>query len=334
MNGSGNWPVVTVDLWNVGQGDASSLRLPSGELILIDVGPKGSPLSQWLRAAPRGTVRDIILTHNDADHAGALPEILMDPTVVVRRVLMLEDRDRASPRQRALFLPVCRWAERGGGVVGRLECPPSGSQVLWSDAGIGAELCLRHPTFTGNVVSRSPNDASAILTLEVDTNPLVVWTGDAPLGRISRFVGASVCLLFGPHHGAPRGDRRNVIRQALASLAPTSSFISVGTGNSYSHPSPKYIADLAKRGCRVACTQMTDHCDRERVHKGRHVMNTSGYLGLPAPANGVFCRGHVRLTVSASGVVFDRYQGEHRKRLAEDAVQGRRLLCLPPSEVV
>ena len=76
MSGAGT--AVVVDFWNVGQGDATSIKLPSGELILIDVGPKNSTLSQWLRSGQRGRIRDIILTHNDADHAGALPEIVAD----------------------------------------------------------------------------------------------------------------------------------------------------------------------------------------------------------------------------------------------------------------
>jgi hypothetical protein len=204
---------------------------------------------------------------------------------------------------------------------------------LWYDAGTGVALRLRHPAFMDNALSRSPNDASAILTLDLNAETLVVWPGDSLLGRVSGVVKASVYLLVGPHHGAPQDGTRVAVRAALDALLPTTCFVSVGTGNRYSHPSPKYVTDLAGRDCRVSCTQMTLQCDRERVHKCKHVMNTSGYYGLPAPAIGVFCGGHVRLTVSHEGLEFDRYRDEHRQRLAEDAAKGRRLLCLPWAEV-
>lgn len=329
---SGDRQTVAVDIWNVGQGDASSIRLPSGELILIDVGPGNSTVSQWLRSGHRGQIRDIILTHNDTDHAGALPEMVADPAVEIKRVLMLEDRNRSDNRQKALFRTVIDYSRRRHFEVGRLECPSCGPLVLWQDSRLGVALRLRHPAFCDNVQCRSPNDASAILTLELNSRILLLWPGDARLARVSAVAGSKVQWLFGPHHGAPQDKMsRPAMRAAIGALAPMECLVSVGTGNRYSHPNRNYIRDLVCNGCHVSCTQMTLHCDRERVNKGHHVMNTSGYFGLPAPANGVFCRGHVRVVVSSEGLGLDCYHEEHRRRLAEDVAKRRRILCMRPA---
>ncbi len=319
---------LSVDFWNVGQGDATSIRLPSGELMLIDVGPRNSTLSQWLRSQPRGPIRDVFLTHNDSDHAGALPELVADPIVDIKRVCMVEDRDKSDPVQSRLFRTVFDYSQRRGFEVGRLECPPGACPSLWSFQNRGLALTLRHPSFKQNVQSRSPNSTSAILTLDMATGTLIAWPGDAKLARTVEVIDSQVSLLLGPHHGAPQDNGKAILDRCIDRLGPNDCLISVGTNNGHSHPKPQYIKTLALAGCRVSCTQMTLHCDRERVNGGQHVMNSSGYLGLPAPGTGVFCRGHVRLAISPEGIEFDRYHDEHRERLEKELSRGRRLLCL------
>ena len=227
----------------------------------------------------------------------------------------------------ALFRPVREFQRAGGYKVERLECPAD-PLVLWRDGTLYLTLVLRHPQFMENQQSRSPNDASAILTLDLADRTLIAWPGDATVARIAGVVPPAPVMLFGPHHGAPQ-DRKNQRFDAnLQALSPANCFVSLGTKNHKDkHPNPVYVEHLTANGCRVVCSQMTRNCDAARVRNGQHIMTTSGYFGLPAPAQGVFCRGHVRLTVSAVGVTNDRYQSEHHRRLAEDKAKGRRLLC-------
>ena len=322
-------PKVTIDFWNVGQGDATSIRLPTGELILIDVGPRGSTLSQWLREKPRGLIREILLTHNDTDHTGALPEIVADGNIDVKRVRMLEDRDRSNSVQDKLFRTVFEISKNRDIKVERLECPPGRGTALCEVPPVKLSLRLYHPTFEENYRANTPNATSAILALEQDGNTLVVWPGDARLAKVADVIDGPICLLFGPHHGAPQDPKRTDQQNSIDQMIPNNCLISVGTQNGHNHPSPKYIKDLNERGCRVKCTQMTCQCDRERVNKKQHLMNSSGYFALPAPKTGVFCRGHVRLTATPTELVFDRYHEEHTKRLDREARRRRRILCVP-----
>jgi beta-lactamase superfamily II metal-dependent hydrolase len=58
-----------VDFWDVGQGDCTVLNFTDNTVILIDTGGQRSPVVDWL-ANVRPTIRSVILTHIDADHAG------------------------------------------------------------------------------------------------------------------------------------------------------------------------------------------------------------------------------------------------------------------------
>lgn len=64
-----------IDFWDVGQGDCSVLNFSDRSLIMIDTGPKASPIVGWL-AERRPTMLAIVLTHNDSDHAGSACSIV------------------------------------------------------------------------------------------------------------------------------------------------------------------------------------------------------------------------------------------------------------------
>src|SRR5258708_8392617 len=82
---------LIVDFWDVGQGDCSVIRLPDGSLIIIDVGPRTTPLIDWLQEKPR-RIHSVVITHNDADHAGGLPALVKLPALAVGIVYLPGDR--------------------------------------------------------------------------------------------------------------------------------------------------------------------------------------------------------------------------------------------------
>jgi beta-lactamase superfamily II metal-dependent hydrolase len=50
---------LEVVFWDVGQGDCSTLQLPDGSLVIIDTGPRGSPLIDWLNDHPGKKIRAV-----------------------------------------------------------------------------------------------------------------------------------------------------------------------------------------------------------------------------------------------------------------------------------
>lgn len=62
------WEVV---FWDVGQGDATTIKLPDGSYILIDAGPatqKGNPLPGWFRRMGEPPIKLAVVTHSHMDH--------------------------------------------------------------------------------------------------------------------------------------------------------------------------------------------------------------------------------------------------------------------------
>jgi hypothetical protein len=313
--------MLTIDFWNVAQGDCTVLTLPDGRLIMVDVGPPDSPVFDWLVDHPTLHVAKLLLTHNDDDHCGCLNAILEEFHPRVGSVHFLVDRAPAELRRLGFFRTMLRLHTARKLCVSRLEVRDE-AMLLWSSADGAHDLVLLFPDCIGNVSSTSPNRASALICLRANGTPLVVWPGDSPLRQVAthlRGLGRPY-FLMGPHHGAPEDRKQKGFAASVAAVAPQRGFLSLGTdgraGNTYGHPCAGYIRALLANGCRVVCSQITEKCDRKRAISGRHVMNTTALYGLPAPA-GVYCRGHLRVVVDGGTMTMDEHDSEHLHRVSE-----------------
>ncbi|MDD5598285.1 MAG: MBL fold metallo-hydrolase [Victivallaceae bacterium] len=221
---------IQVDFWNVGQGDASSIKICQNEFIFIDVGPKNSTLSQWLRLTQKHIkVKYIILTHNDSDHIGALNNILKIPHVEVSNILLLFDRPAS--KLQSLFRVAYEKYRNDELQLNRLEICDKSPKILWSNGELS--LILKHPDMAENLYSSSCNDASAIISLKGAEKDLIIWGGDAFFGKVAKLNDPDSEILFGPHHGAPQDKDRATLKKNISNLQPKSCFISMGTNNSY-----------------------------------------------------------------------------------------------------
>jgi hypothetical protein len=160
-----------------------------------------------------------------------------------------------------------------------------------------------------------------MVVLESNGKWLAVWPGDMLLEQLaSKASGKNPTILVGPHHGAPADCRKKPdSARWMNSLLPRRSFISVGTRNSHSHPSPGYIELLAQTGCRVVCSELTRLCDPERALNKRSIFPAAGMLGLRAPRSklSVACRGPWRVFFKNGGLHPDGYDAEHLLRVAK-----------------
>lgn len=328
MNGSD----LVIDFWNVGQGDCSVIRLPDGRLVVIDVGPRGCPLVEWLREGSRRGVRiaAVVLTHNDADHAGAMPSFVAENKHRIGGIWMLVDRETSDPAFQKIFRAALEGEGDGDYAIRTLTA----GQSIWSDPDRGLELKAIHPGFSTNVLAPNPNATSGVVVLEHAGRNLVTWPGDLELRATAQVLqGASPEFLMGPHHGGPSdypskavrkklsgaaiGIRMKEMREAAADLDPEVNFISVGTRNQHHHPRPGILNLMARQGARVVCSQLTNCCDRRRALERNPVFEGAGALGLRAPKSGVPCRGALRVYVQDGTLHLDEFSKRHLERVTQ-----------------
>lgn len=308
---------LQIDFWDVGQADCSIITLPDGRLIIIDVGRKRSPLIDWLndRRPCCPTIAAIILTHNHADHAGALCSIVAEHKQKIEAVWMLADRDASDLRETELFRCVEQAAKQGFFRIQRVEA----GHEIWRDPGSRLLLRVIHPSFIENVSSVTPNATSGLLVLEDGDDVLVAWPGDLGVRLVSdKCASRRPSVLFGPHHGGPQDIklRKHEATAAIESLRPSRAFLSVGTGNSYSHPRPRYVQTLGRVGCHVVCSELTQRCDMGRIERREPVLQGAAILGLRPPRSGVACRGAWRLVYKNGRLIPDRFDEIHLERIS------------------
>ena len=222
------WSLAVCD---VGQGDAIVAR--SGEsTMLIDTGGDTSALNRCLTRLGIGRLDVLVLTHFDADHAGAAP------AVVDRVDLVLH----GPPPPPSAGLPASLHA-------GRVMLASEG---LEGDLGGARWRVLWPPSDT---VGYEPgNDLSVVVELSGPEMPRTLLLGDlgadaqAALGR-SGMLAPPYPVVKIAHHGSADQDA-----QLYRQLQPRLGLISVGEGNPHGHPRAAALDLLASLGTAVART--------------------------------------------------------------------------------
>ena len=285
--------------------------MPDGSLIIIDVGPRTTPLVDWLHERVR-QIHSIVITHNDADHAGGLPSLIQVPSVTIGTIYMLADRDKDDQNFQRIYAPVRLEEKKGRLKVLRLEK----DRQIWQNGSKALELSVVYPDFGGNIDARKPNETSAIVCLYQNRQRAIIWPGDSPMKIVAdTCAGPTPWLLSGPHHGGPVDRKHRDFAKSVDAIQPTRLFVSVGTKRNYELPAPGYLLQRWKHGCHIMCTQLTKHCDAERVNKEIPVLQTSAFHGLRPPRTGVPCRGCFRMTITDTEIFSDSYDYAHLEKI-------------------
>ena len=242
FQGNGRLEVTFLD---VSQGDGIFLRLPSGEVCLIDGGSSDVKKVGEYRIVPflqseRVEELDFVfISHADGDHISGVKEILESDCCRIK-VLCLPDiagEDDAC-------LELVQMAERAGGQVVYLKAGDriSGGEVFFQ--------CV-HPK--EKVTWGDRNDYSMVLWLrygEVD----FLFTGD--IGEEQELQMMSLLpqeleVLKVAHHGSKGSSCAGFLER----VSPRYGVISCGEGNSYGHPHAETVERLEECGVEVLMTQ-------------------------------------------------------------------------------
>ncbi|HZJ09218.1 MAG TPA: ComEC/Rec2 family competence protein, partial [Trueperaceae bacterium] len=234
------------DVWflDVGQGDATLIRLPGRFEVLVDGG--GSPFSDddvgervvlpVLRALGVDELEVVVATHPDADHVEGLFTVLERVpvgTLVTAPALpgnALDDRLRGIAAARGIEIRIATRAETL--VIGR-----AGATTLE----------VLHPRASGG--GGTPNEESVVLLLRYADAPAVLLLADVGVVTERELALGRVAVLKVGHHGS----RYSTSEELLVATAPRLAVISVGENN-YGHPHPTVLDRLAEAGVKTLST--------------------------------------------------------------------------------
>jgi competence protein ComEC len=238
---NGTLSVVFLD---VGQGDATLIRFPSGRAWLVDaggipgartfdVGARVVAPALWAMGVRR--VETLAVTHGDPDHAGGAAAIVADfaPSEVWEGI----------PVPGEPLMQQVAAAARAAGAARRVTL--QGTTVVVDDV----EVRVVHPAAPDWERRRVRNDDSLTLVLTYG-GTRVLLTGDigtAVEGGVSRALGPSaawITVLKVPHHGSAGSSSQAF----LEAVRPTLAVASAGAGNRFGHPAREVVARYAALG--------------------------------------------------------------------------------------
>lgn len=218
-------PTMKVHFINVGQGDATYIKMPGGEDVLIDGGRQGQgdEVIAYLKKQKVDDIEIMIATHPDADHLGGLDEVLKAykvESVYAPKVAHTTDAY-------ANFLKAVK-AEK----------------LTIKTAKVGVKLPLKTVTakFVGPTRDYGKTDLnnwSAVLHVTYNKNKFL-FTGDAEKASEADMVKAKQTLIADVikvgHHGAKTSSNADFLKV----VKPKYAVISVGK-NAYGHPTAEVL---------------------------------------------------------------------------------------------
>lgn len=247
----GDWDVVFCD---VGQGDATVIRVGPEQAVLVDTGPDNGAAARCLRELGIGQVPLLVLTHYHSDHIGGLESVLDEVQVDLVLVSQTSSPQKTAERTRKTL-------EDAGA---RVESARVGETIqvgplTWSTiaAGQDSSSCAEpgsnaEPGDNGGE-SAMENDSSVIGVIN-RAGLKVMLAGDAEPGgqslalRMKNLNGLdlSADVLKLPHHGSSKQDLE-FIKAVGADIA----LVSAGENNEYGHPASKTLRLVQSLGMSI-----------------------------------------------------------------------------------
>jgi competence protein ComEC len=224
---------LRIEVLDVGQGDAILLRPAGAPAVLVDGGPPGAGLEDELEEAGVDRLAAAVITHDQADHAGGVEELL-GRFPVARLIYARLGREPLELAQAtgAVPLRIAAGGELRSGAL-RLE-------VLWPPRELLAEPVRgADPNQLALVLLARWRDFSMLLSADAEAEAVPLDPGPVDVLKVA-------------HHGSDDAGLAALLDRTRPALA----VISAGAGNSYGHPSADTLATLAEQGIRVLRTDV------------------------------------------------------------------------------
>ncbi|MEQ1849470.1 MAG: ComEC/Rec2 family competence protein [Candidatus Peribacteraceae bacterium] len=227
---------------SIGQGDATLLTLPSGADVLIDGGMDWATLEKlpkYMSFFDR-SIELVILSHDNADHLMALPEIAKR----YRVDMFLTSGYGGSARYKAILE---RLRSQGSTIL----VMNAGDQLTLDD-GVTLDV-LWPPTKIKASVARGFNNVSLVAALEYQ-GKRILFTGDIEKVAEETLIRTNTNLRADILKVAHHGSKTSSIDGFLRRVNPTLAVISAGRDNSHGHPHEEVVERYQKHGIEVRRT--------------------------------------------------------------------------------
>ena len=230
---------------NVGQGDATYIELPNGHNVLIDGGPSGKAVTDFLKSKNVTRIDHVVLTHPHSDHYAGLKKVFA--TVDVKnfydsRAENVEAKGDNNLRELANAEPSCKTI-----------FPEPGQNLNW-DSRVTVKVLNTCTEPVQLKYNDDVNNCSIVLRLYYNGTGLL-FTGDAEASienammRIFKSGLESYALKVGHH-----GSRYSSTDKFLARVKPQVAIISAGVDNVYGHPHKEALDRLTAAGAKIFFT--------------------------------------------------------------------------------
>ena len=232
-----NWVMVSCD---VGQGDATVIRVGRNEAVVVDVGADAKAIDGCLKDLGIKRIPVLLLTHFHADHVGGLEGAIGNREIGQIRVSPLND-----PPNTTKFVQ---------GVLSRMNM--NASVMTYPERFVvnGVSFTCIWPSELITGQGSDANNASVALAVEVNGISILL-AGDIEPPAQDQIVRDSPVINFDvikvAHHGS-RYQSSDFASWADAEVA----FISVGKDNDYGHPAPETISLYELNGSQVFRTDL------------------------------------------------------------------------------
>ncbi len=210
---------------NVGQGDATLIRTPKNETILIDGGEKGAFETHLLPYLKKEQIQKIdaaIVTHYHSDHSGGIYELLTHNAVESLFIPDYKDTDSTKSQLTEIagitHTPVFSISE---GDIIETGCEDLTIEIL-------------NPPKGGNKGDSFHNNSSLVVKITYFGTSFLI-TGDIEDDaerHLIRNTNLECEVLKVPHHGSSTSSTKDFLKET----DPTYAIISVGHDNPYGHP--------------------------------------------------------------------------------------------------
>jgi competence protein ComEC len=235
-----NWVMVSCD---VGQGDATVIRVGPNEAVVVDVGGDSKAIDNCLKDLRIKQIPVLLLTHFHADHVGGLEGAIRNRQVGQIRVSPLND-----PPNTTKFVQ---------GVLANLNLEATVMTYPENFAVNAVSFTCIWPSELIMGQGSDANNASVALAVEV-SGISILLAGDIEPPAQEQIARDLPVLDFDvikvAHHGS-RYQSSDFVKWTNAEVA----FVSVGKDNEYGHPAPETLSLYELTGSQVFRTDQNGH---------------------------------------------------------------------------